>query len=148
MIKIFKFSKTSEARLNTCHPDLILIMNTAISISDIDLGIAEGHRSKQKQLKYFREGKSKIDGIKRKGKHNYKPSLATDIYPYFDNGAKWDNEHLSYLSGIIHAVSEMLFLQGKITHKIRWGGNWDMDGIILLDQSFDDRPHFELIKVK
>jgi peptidoglycan L-alanyl-D-glutamate endopeptidase CwlK len=99
----------------------------------------------EKQHQYFKEGKSKIDGVTKKGKHNYIPSLAVDIYPYFDNGAKWDNEHLSYLSGIIHAVSEMLFASGKITHKIRWGGNWDMDGIILIDQSFDDRPHFELV---
>ena len=70
-----------------------------------------------------------------------------DIYPYFDNGAKWDNEHLSYLAGLIHGVTEMLLVEGKITHKIRWGGNWDMDGVILIDQTFDDRPHFELIKI-
>ena len=77
-------------------------------------------------------------------KHNYSPSLAVDIYPYFNNGANWDNEHLSYLSGIIHAVSEMLLIEGKISHRIRWGGNFDMDGEIL-EQSFDDRPHFELV---
>jgi len=120
-------------------------MNKSILISNVDFGISEGERSVKKQLQYFNEGKSKIDGIKKKGKHNYSPSLAVDIYPYFEGGAKWDNEHLSYLSGIIHAVSEMLFNNGEITHKIRWGGNWDMDGIILIDQSFDDRPHFELV---
>ena len=156
---MYKFGKTSKVRLATCHKDIQVIMNTAISLSNVDFGIAEGERSLAKQLQYFNEGKSKIDGInkkgqhqlgkidgvKKKGKHNYSPSLAADIYPYFENGAKWDNEHLSYLSGIIHAVSEILFNTGKITHKIRWGGNWDMDGIILIDQSFDDRPHFELV---
>lgn len=142
---MLKFGNTSKTRLKTCHKDIQLIMNEAIKITNVDFGIAEGHRSLDKQLQYFNEGKSKIDGINRKGKHNYTPSLAVDIYPYFNNGAKWDNEHLSYLSGIIHAVSEMLFSDGKISHKIRWGGNWDMDGIILIDQSFDDRPHFELV---
>ena len=142
---MYKFGKTSKVRLATCHKDIQVIMNTAISLSNVDFGIAEGERSLAKQLQYFNEGKSKIDGVKKKGKHNYSPSLAADIYPYFENGAKWDNEHLSYLSGIIHAVSEILFNTGKITHKIRWGGNWDMDGIILIDQSFDDRPHFELV---
>ena len=145
---MFKFGKNSKEKLSTCHVDLQLIMNTVINITDVDFGISEGNRSLAKQHQYFVEGKSKIDGIVRKGKHNYLPSLAVDIYPYFDGGAKWDNEHLSYLAGIIHAVAEMLYAQGKISHKIRWGGNWDMDGVILLDQSFDDRPHFELIFVK
>lgn len=142
---MFKFGKTSKERLSTCHADIQLIMNEAIKITNVDFGIAEGYRNIEKQQQYFKEGKSKIDGMNKKGKHNYTPSLAVDIYPYFDNGAKWDNEHLSYLSGIIHAVSEMLFASGNVTHKIRWGGNWDMDGVILIDQSFDDRPHFELV---
>ena len=49
--------------------------------------------------------------------------------------------------GHINGVAEMLYKQGGITHKLRWGGNWDMDGEILIDQSFDDRPHVELIKI-
>ena len=143
---MFKFSNKSKERLNTCHKDIQLIMNEAIKISNVDFGIAEGYRSLEKQFQYFKQGKSKIDGVTKKGKHNYTPSLAVDIFPYLENEANWDNEHLSYLSGVIHAVSEILFTQGKITHKIRWGGNWDMDGVILIDQSFDDRPHFELVK--
>jgi len=120
-------------------------MYEAIKITNIDFGIAEGHRSIVLQQKYYKQGKSKIDGINKMGKHNYNPSLAVDIYAYVNGKAIWDKEHLSYLSGIIHAVTELLYKEGKITHKIRWGGNWDMDGTILLDQSFDDRPHYELI---
>lgn len=145
-LKMFKFGKISKQRLSTCHPDIQLIMDTFISLSLIDFGIAEGYRSIEDQIKYFKQGKSKIDGYKRRSKHNYKPSLAVDIYPFFNGKAQWDNEHLSYLAGGIHAVSEMLLKENKTTHRIRWGGNWDMDGKILIDQSFDDRPHFELIK--
>ena len=144
---MFKFGKKSQEELNTCDKDLIKVMNEVIKISDIDFGISEGFRSLDMQYQYFKEGKSKIDGINVKGKHNYNPSLAVDIYPYIEGKVKWDNEHLSYLAGLIHGVSEILFLEKKITHKVRWGGNWDMDGEILIDQSFDDRPHFELIKV-
>lgn len=143
---MFRFSKTSEDRLATCHIDLQQIMLKAIQVSDMDFGIAEGHRSVEKQQQYFKEGKSKIDGIKRKGKHNYKPSLAADIYPFVCGKADYKPENVTYLAGIIKAVSEILYSSGKITHKIRWGGNWDMDGTILIDQSFDDRPHFELVK--
>ena len=142
---MYKFGRSSKSRLRTCHADLQTIMNEAIKISDIDFGIAEGHRNLEKQMQYFKEGKSKLDGINKKSKHNFLPSMAVDIYAYFNNKASWDNEHLSYLAGIIHAVSETLFEQNIITHKIRWGGNWDRDGVILADQSFDDRPHFELI---
>jgi peptidoglycan LD-endopeptidase CwlK len=142
---MYYFSNTSKKRLTTCHIDLQTIMYEAIKITNIDFGIAEGHRSIVLQQKYYKQGKSKIDGINKMGKHNYNPSLAVDIYAYVNGKAIWDKEHLSYLSGIIHAVTELLYKEGKITHKIRWGGNWDMDGTILLDQSFDDRPHYELI---
>lgn len=144
---MYSFGKTSLERLNTCHNDLILIMKEAISISNIDFGISEGYRSVEDQQKYFKEGKSKIDGIIKKGKHNYSPSLAVDIFPVINGSPNWENEHLSYLAGIIHAVSVILLRQAKISHKIRWGGNWNMDGTILIDQSFDDRPHFELVEL-
>ncbi len=141
---MFRFGRKSKTQLKTCHEDLQLIMNEAIKISDVDFGIAEGYRSIEKQMQYFEEGKSKLDGVNKMSKHNYSPSLAVDIYAYYNKKASWDKEHLSYLAGIIHAVSEILFEQQKITYKLRWGGNWDGDGIILKDQSFDDRPHFEL----
>ena len=141
----FKFGSTSKQRLHTCHVDMQKIMNMAISVSDIDFGIAEGHRSVALQKKYFLEGKSKIDGVNRLGKHNYKPSLAADIYLWINGKAKWQNEDLSYLAGVIQTCATLLHRQGKISHVIRWGGNWDMDGEILYDQSFDDRPHFELV---
>jgi len=41
-------------------------MNEAIRISDVGFGIAEGHRSLEKQLQYYNEGKSKLDGINKK----------------------------------------------------------------------------------
>lgn len=143
-----KFGSRSIRQINTCHKDLQKVLNLAIKYTPIDFGVSEGQRSIQKQKQYFDEGKSKIDGIIKKGKHNYVPSLAADIYIYKNGGAHWDNEDLSYVAGVIHTCAEILLEEGEIDHKIRWGGNWDMDGIILVDQSFDDRPHFELIKLK
>jgi peptidoglycan L-alanyl-D-glutamate endopeptidase CwlK len=140
-----ELSKKSKEKLATCHEDIQLIVNTAIKISNVDFGVAEGHRSIKLQKQYFLEGKSKIDPDVQLGKHNLVPSMAVDIFPFIDGKAKWENEHLSYLAGIFHAVAEMLYADGKIKHKLRWGGNWDMDGIILIDQSFDDRPHMELV---
>lgn len=142
---MYNFGKTSLEKLETCHHDLQNIMKEAIRISNVDFGIAEGYRDTIRQKQLFDEGKSKIDGITQKGKHNQRPSMAVDIYAFINNKASWDNESLSYLAGIIHTVAGYLYEQGSIIHKVRWGGNWNMDGVILLDQTFDDRPHFELV---
>jgi peptidoglycan L-alanyl-D-glutamate endopeptidase CwlK len=120
-------------------------MKTAIESSTIDFGIAEGERSVERQKELFDQGSSKIDGVTRKGKHNYSPSLAVDIYPFINGAAVWDNETLSFLAGFIHGIAARLLEEGKISHGLRWGGNFDMDGEIL-EQSFDDRPHFELVR--
>jgi peptidoglycan L-alanyl-D-glutamate endopeptidase CwlK len=141
----FVLGSISKKRLASCHPDLIKIVETAIKITNVDFGISEGHRSIELQQKYYQEGKSLIDGITKKGKHNYSPSLAIDYYPWVNGEISWSVESLSYLAGIFHAVAEMLFAAGEITHKLRWGGNWDMDGEILTDQTLDDRPHMELV---
>ncbi len=71
---MYKFSRTSASRLRTCHNDLQRIMNEAVAVSNIDFGIAEGHRSIEKQQQYYKEGKSKIDGVNKIGKHNLKPA--------------------------------------------------------------------------
>lgn len=138
-----KFSERSKSKLATCHYELITIMEAAIETSEIDFGISEGHRTVERQKELFDDGKSKIDGITKKGKHNYEPALACDIYAYIGK-VSWDDKHLIYLGGHIKGVAALLKLQGKITHDLRWGGNWDRDGVIISDQTFIDLPHFEL----
>jgi len=125
-------------------------MKLAISRSKVDFGISEGYRSVERQNDLYRQGKSKIDGLEKKGKHNYNPSMAVDIYAYHSDletrrKIVYDKTHLAYIAGIVQSCAVELYNQEAITHNIRWGGNWDSDGIIGLDQSFDDYPHFELI---
>lgn len=143
----YNFGHTSTLQKATCHQDLQLIVDTSIQITVVDFGISEGHRSKTLQLEYFQKGLSDKDGITDPSKHNYMPSLALDFYAFVNGKASYDPEHLSYLAGLFHGVAEMLLAQGKISHRLRWGGNWDQDGEILLDQEFDDRPHIELVPV-
>jgi peptidoglycan L-alanyl-D-glutamate endopeptidase CwlK len=136
---MYKFGTTSKERLATCHDDLQKIMESAIALSPIDFGIACGHRSIADQQKAFNEGKSKIDGITKKGKHNYSPSLAVDVYAFVNGKASWDAKELCVIAGVVLAVAANYGI------KLRWGGNWDMDSQIISDQSFQDLPHFELI---
>lgn len=137
---MFKFSNSSKQKLSTCDPDLQSIFNLAIKRSKIDFGIAEGHRSIERQKELFAEGKTTIDGVTQKSQHNFSPSLAVDIYAYFNGSASWDEKHLCYIAGVVQSCAvELGFV-------VRWGGNWDSDGVIVYDQNFIDLPHFEIKK--
>lgn len=149
----FNFGKSSQRELNTCHPYLKLILERAISLSPIDFGISEGHRSIERQYHLFQIGRSKIDGINRKGKHNYSPSRAADIYIYtsikkYRQKIAYDLVHLSFVAGVMFTAASQLKEEGKIKCDLRWGGNWNQNGIIDKDQSFDDYPHFEIVNIK
>ena len=156
----YSFGVNSSIQLQSCHLDLQKILEGAISISPIDFGIAQGHRPVEIQQEYYAIGRTKelhrkpitnIDGVNKVGKHNKTPSEAADIYIYHPVKKTrlkiaYDNVHLAYVQGIIHAVAQKLYNHAEITHLIRWGGNWDGDGIIMFDQSFQDLPHIELVK--
>jgi len=140
------FGSRSRERLNSCHVDLRLICDEAIKT--MDFSVLEGHRSYSKQREYYKAGRSKLDGVKKKSKHQKTPSEAVDIAPYpidFKQVAK-SKARFYLLAGVMLQASEKLLSEGKISHKLRWGGDWDSDKEFS-DQSFDDLPHFELIEV-
>lgn len=149
----YQFGKRSKEQLETCHADLQKVMNRVIEKTRVDFSIVQGHRSIKTQQEYYAQGRTKpgkiityVDGVNKKSKHNYTPSLAVDIVPYYGGKQHWDHKHLCYLAGVVITVADDMHKAGEISHRVRWGGNWDMDGTILYDQKFADAPHFELIK--
>lgn len=134
-----KFGESSTKKLNTCHSDIQKVMKLAIKECPIDFGIAEGERTLIKQQEYYAAGKSRLDGVRQKSKHQSSPSNAVDIYAYVNGKASWDMNHLCFIAGYIFKSAQELNI------KIRWGGNWNGDGEIITGQSFVDAPHFELI---
>lgn len=127
-----KFSKTSEDRLNTCHPDLIQLFN--LVVIDFDCSILCGHRGQEEQDKYFKAGISKVSWPQ--GKHNKTPSLAVDVAPW---PIVWsDIKRFYFFAGYVKAWAESLGI------KIRWGGDWDGD-FMFDDQTFNDLVHFEMV---
>jgi len=147
---MYRLGKGSLQKLESVHHDLVKIIKLAITRTPVDFGISEGNRSLERQKELYDQGKSKIDGINKKGKHNYNPSLAVDIYAYHPDIATrkkiaYDVPTLCIIAGVIISCADELKAKGDIKHSIRWGGNWDNDGVILYDQSFDDLPHFELV---
>ena len=155
----YEFGNTSRRRLLTCHRDIQKVFTLVLSRSCIDIGISEGHRPVSKQQEYYAIGRTvslnkptitNIDGVTKKGNHNYSPSKAVDIYIYHPDAATrkkiaFDQMHLGYIAGLVESCAIELLEKGEITHKIKWGNNWDRDGIIAYDHSLQDAPHFEII---
>jgi peptidoglycan L-alanyl-D-glutamate endopeptidase CwlK len=128
-------------KLNTCHPDLITLIMEASKY--LKLKVIEGHRGMEAQNKAFSEGKSKLRWPD--GKHNSLPSNAVDIAPLVDGKIIWNNASQFYYScGFILGIAEMLLLQGKIKHRIRYGGDWNKNHNIA-DENFRDLVHLEII---
>ena len=126
-----KFGKRSRQRLKGVDQRLVSVLNELIKIMDVT--IIEGVRSTEKQQEYFSKGKSKIDGINKKGQHQL--GKAVDLAPYPIN---WDDrDRMHYMGGMLRGIGKQLNLN------IRWGGDWDSDGEVA-DNSFDDLVHIEI----
>lgn len=135
---MFSFGRSSSERLATCHPDLQKIFNEVILYRDCS--ILCGHRSKIAQMEAFESGKSKVKWPN--SKHNSSPSMAVDVAPY---PIDWnDLGRFIEFKGYVFAIADRLYSEGFIDHKLRSGGDWDMD-LSTTDNTFNDLPHFELI---
>ena len=153
----FKFGDASMAQVMSCHPDMQLVLIEAIHRSPIDFGVSQGRRTIEQQREYFKAGKSRLNpddpAQLKRAMHLRAPSMAADIYvsvpeKVFMDGKKlaYDTAHLSLIAGVILSVANELYDRKLIKHRVRWGGDWDQDGCIIVDQEFDDLPHFELLE--
>lgn len=126
------YSKQSMARLLTCHPDLQAVFVEVIKHKDCS--ILWGYRGEIDQNKFYHNGTSKIKYPD--SKHNKTPSLAVDAAPY---PIDWtDRERFILFAGFVLGIAESRGI------KLRWGGDWSMDGCTK-DEKFSDLSHFELI---
>ena len=134
---MFTFSERSKTQLATCHPNLKLVLDRALSYGIMDFTVLEGFRNQKDQDEAFRTGKSKLKWPN--GKHNGVPSRAVDIAPFVNRTIPWDDTRYWYLlAGII------LVAANECNIKIRTGWDWDGD-LDLSDQNFNDLGHIELL---
>ena len=127
-----RFSARSQANLSSCDERLQRLFNAVIE--HYDCSVLCGHRGREEQEKAYREGKS--NARFGQSKHNSLPSKAVDVVPY---PIDWDDrEYFSHFAGYVKALADQMDI------KIRWGGDWDMDGRST-DETFSDMPHYELM---
>ena len=126
-----KFGRKTRERLKTCDEKLQKVFNEVIK--HVDCSVLEGHRSKDRQNKLYEEGKTKVKYPN--GRHNRQPSSAVDVTPY---PVDWkDRERQTLFAGFVIGVASQMGIN------LRWGGDWDQD-FQVVDNRFDDFPHFEL----
>lgn len=136
-----KYSTISKSRLATCHEDLQTLFNEVIKY--YDCSIVYGHRGEIAQNQAYAEGKSQLKWPN--SKHNKWPSLAVDAAPYERTAIDWGKLQSSNFAGFVLGIAAMLFAEGKITHRIRSGADWDMDNDVD-DTTFWDACHFEIVE--
>ena len=119
------FGTKSQERLETCDPQIQLVLQEAIK--HYDFSVLEGHRTEEKQQEYFESGASKVKFPN--SKHNVYPAMAVDVVPY---PIDWDNlQRFKELSEVIKEACKTVGIEN-----LHWGFDlwqWDM-------------PHWELRK--
>lgn len=132
------FSDESLMKLSACHRDLQRVFFEVIK--HFDCTVIEGYRNQEAQDEAYKSGHTNLQWPD--GKHNKNPSLAVDVSPC---PVDWKNTSRFYwFGGFVIGIAIQLQSQNKITHSIRYGGDWDGDYDID-DQKFLDLVHFELI---
>ncbi len=131
---MYEFGDRSRKHRDTCHPDLILVLDMSIKHVELDFTVLCGHREKAAQAEAFATGNSHVEWPF--GKHNRWPSDAFDVAPW---PIDWhDKEAFAYLAGHIMCCASTLGID------LRWGHDWDEDGD-LHDNTLVDSPHFERV---
>lgn len=119
-----KLSTKSQTKLNTCHSDLIKLIEAVAETEKC--AVICGFRGRHEQEKAYMAGKSKAKW--GQSKHNLKPSHAVDVVPVPLN---WEDiPAFEKLGEKIMAKAEEMGIN------IRWGRDFT---------NLKDYPHFELI---
>lgn len=119
----YELSKRSKDRLSGVHPDLVRVVEKAISISDIDFTVLEGVRSIARQEQLVKSGASQTMRSRHITGH------AVDLGAYVAGQVRWDWPLYHKLADTMKKAAD------ECNVPIEWGGDWT---------SFKDGPHFQL----
>lgn len=139
----FKFSQLSIDNLRGVHPKLIEVVELALKLSPVDFMVIEGVRSPQRQVELYAQGRTKPGPVRTwtlQSKHMVSKLTgyghAVDLLP-----APYDWKEAKPFDQMAKAMFEA---SKKLDIPIRWGKDWDKDGIAG-EKGETDSPHFELV---
>ena len=139
---MFTFSNRSKQRLMGVHPKLVHVVERALELSPVDFMVVEGFRTLARQQELYAQGRTtpgKIVTWTMNSKHL--TGNAVDIAPVDATGkVLWeDTQAFDQMAAAMFAAAKELGIP------IRWGHDWDQDGIPR-ERGETDGPHFELVE--
>lgn len=153
---MYKLGNKSRDKLVGVHPDLVRVVELAITLTTQDFAVHDGLRSDQEQIALVAKGASKT----LNSKHKKQPDgwgHAVDLVPYINGQLRWEWKPIFHISSAVDQAA------AKLGVRIRWGGVWDRtmdmyggspDAVkkAVYDYcarhtgpDFIDGPHFELV---
>lgn len=120
---MYKLSKRSLDRLQGVHPDLVKVVQLAITRTPIDFAITEGLRTVERQKELVAKGASKTMNSRHITGH------AIDFACFVGKEVRWDWALYNQVGPVFEECAKELGIP------IVWGGRW---------RSFPDGPHVEL----
>lgn len=108
----FKWGIRSLQRLSGVHPDLVAVCNRALEISEVDIVVLEGLRSRERQKELVAKGASKTMNSRHLTGH------AVDLAPW---PISWEREDFIPIVEAMSKAAEELGV--AIVHGHDWG--WD-----------------------
>lgn len=146
---MYHYGAGSTAKLDTVHPDVAAVMSLGLELSPYDITIIHGWRGKEVQNKAFEEGHSTKEWPNSNhnilGPDGEPLSDAVDFGPWCKLpdgtwGIPWEDTHaFAVIGGVLLAAATQLEIL------MRYGGDWDMDGITT-DQILMDWGHIERVR--
>jgi peptidoglycan L-alanyl-D-glutamate endopeptidase CwlK len=140
-----KLGPTSLTRLRGVHPDLVAVVHAADEALPFRILVVEGVRTQERQDELYAQGRTrpgKIVTWTRRSRHT--PGAdgfgkAVDLAPLDDRGViDWNNREA------FNTIARQMFAAAAARGvDIRWGADWDRDGIPWEPGEYDG-PHFEL----
>ena len=120
---MYVLGTVSKNNLKGVHPDLVKVVEKAITLTEIDFRVTEGLRSKARQIELVNNGASKTLNSRHITGH------AVDVVALIGGSVRWDWPLYDKIAKAFKQAAKELNIP------IVWGGDW---------KSFKDGPHFEL----
>lgn len=119
----FTLSRRSRDRMAGVHPDLVGVVEQAITLSPVDFMVTEGLRTKERQRALVRAGASRTLMSRHLTGH------AVDVAALVDGAVRWDWPLYPRIAEAFRAAARRRGVA------LVWGGDWPR---------LRDGPHFEL----
>ncbi len=154
----FSLSSRSKGKLEGVHPDMVAVVETAITLTKVDFGVTYGVRTMEEQKRLYESGRSQTMNSKHLLQDDTGYSHAVDVVAYDGSDVVWE---INVYDDICDAFKKAAEMHGVA---IKWGAAWSegdirsyrgtaedaMNAYIDLRRSegrrpFIDGPHFELM---